>query len=522
MLAASLIPDARAVTLVHSNDMMGELEPCGCRSNPLGGMARKANWLKKLNDTSLIQLDAGDTFFATSPVPELLAKQAELQATYLVHAFDQVGHDAIVPGEKDFALGLAAFERLRKQAHFKFIAANLKRKKGGKFLDAHVVFTRKDENGKTVRVGVFGLVGEDLGWPAELRTSAPIAAAKKEVKELRKKCDFLVALTHQGYDADRALAEAVPGIDVIVGGHTQTFLQEPAKVGSTWILQSSFRNQYVGALPLKKPLTVDGYKLTGLDAGFDSPAEAPGKMDELVHEFKVAIAELNTKADAAMEAQAAPPEGIVRKFHTFPRCAECHLKQFDFWRKTAHANALEPLVKAQQSRNKECLTCHTVGLGDPKGFSLITKMAEYRPYKVKPEAKPTEAEADPVDPDEGSLSSMTPEELAKYMEAVHGASSLDEKIKVTDADAEARPLRKTIGSLSRAWGPVQCENCHQPGMDHPFSGSYSKKVEKTACLACHTAERAPEWYAKDGKPDWTKIEAKRALITCPAGNLEEE
>ncbi len=67
------------------------------------------------------------------------------------------------------------------------------------------------------------------------------------MKSLRGQADLFVVLSHQGLEADQKLAKAVPGIHLIVGAHTQSFLQEPIQVGETWIVQASFRNQQVGA-----------------------------------------------------------------------------------------------------------------------------------------------------------------------------------------------------------------------------------------------------------------------------------
>jgi hypothetical protein len=294
------------------------------------------------------------------------------------------------------------------------------------------------------------------------------------------------------------LAQSVPGIDIIVGGHSQTFLQEPRKVGSTIIYQSSFRNQYVGLVPLRKPFTGEGHQLTGLDAGFDSPAgQGPTAMEQLVKDFKASVAELNEK-----EAAAIPVTPVSRaKFHTFPKCAECHVKQFDFWRKTDHAKALAPLVEAQQFRNKECLSCHTVGLGDPEGFGDVTRLAE-RKF------------------DDDKTRAIATEDLAQYLQALHEAKDLKTPVKLERADAQPLPLRESLNAVNRAWSPVQCENCHQPGFDHPFSGQYVKTVADTSCLKCHTAERAPQWYS-GGKLDPEVFAEKRKQVTCPAGELTE-
>lgn len=492
---------ASAITIVHTNDLLGELEPCGCRTNPLGGMARKANLLKRSEDKEIIQLDAGDLLFQTDQIPEALKKQSLLQAKYLLKAMDQTHHDAAVPGEKDFALGLAAFQKLAKGTKVKFIAANLKAKSGKKLFEPHLLLKRKDEKGKTVTVAVFGLVGEKLAWPKDLKASPAITAAKAEVSALKSKADYVIALTHQGLDQDEALAKAVPGIDVIIGAHSQSFLQAPPTVGKTLIVQSSFRNQYVGMVPLSHPVKAENYKLVGLDPSYDSPAQAPSAMDDLVKEFKTAIAELNTREEAEESARLVSSSSNSTKFHTFPRCAECHLKQFEFWRKTPHARALEPLIAAKQAQNKDCLSCHTVGLGDPKGYEFVTRLAETR--------QGDEITAMPVD------------ELHAYLKSVTEADSLDTPVRLRPKE-QPQPLRQSLNGLARSFAPVQCENCHQPGRDHPFSGTYSKQVDTTqTCLKCHTPERAPEWY-KGNEPDWKTIEAKRAKMTCPAGELTTE
>jgi hypothetical protein len=512
---------AQGATLLHTNDVLGDIEPCGCRTNPLGGMARKANLMKRLHDSSILQLDAGDLLFSANTIPDLLSKQAELQAGYLLRSMDALHHDAIVPGEKDFALGLKIFEKLRSRTKIRFIAANLVARSGERLFDKSVIFTRKGSDGKPIRIAVVGIVGDDLPLPRELKVQPPLAAAQKEVAAVRKNADLVVLLTHEGLDKDKELAEKVRGVDIIVGGHTQSFLQEPLRIGKVTIYQSSFRNQYVGVLPLEKPFNGQGYKLIGLDAGYDSPADAPSPTDTLVQEFKKAVGDLNTREDAKLE-QLAPPNAASGKFQTFPKCAECHLKQFDFWRKTPHALALNALMEKQQFKNKECLSCHTVGLGDPHGLLSINRLADYKkaPAHTSPPEGESPNEDSPLPVDDPVIEALSAEDLARYLKAMHEAKSLKDQVKITQIEP-AETLRRSLSSMAHSWTPVQCENCHLPGQDHPFSGTYSKKVEKTACLNCHTAERAPEWYTKAGKPDWEKIQAKRALVTCPAGDSND-
>jgi len=497
---------ARAVTLIYSNDVAAELEPCGCRENPYGGMVRKAGLLGTLGKEALIQVDAGNLLFKTGLIPGPLEKQSAVQARYVLQAHEKLAQDVSIPGDKDFALGVQFFTELVVKSKVKFLAANLRRKNGKAFLDGSVILERPGTDGKVVKIAVIGLVGERLTWPKELSASSAVEAARKEIPRLRKKADFVIAVTHQGFDADQALAKKVSGIDIIVGGHSQTFLQEPFKVevagaSPTWIVQSSFRNQYVGIFPLLKP---EAHRLVGLDAGYEAPDKSTPVREEikkLVDEFKASVAATNSEPSELSAAGLRDSAG--KKYQTFPRCAECHWKQFDFWRKTSHANALAPLLKKQQLRNKACLGCHSVGLADPQGYSELDQIATLR------------------EPD-STEKPYSIEDLASWLSSVHGASSLKTEVKFTREDPAPSPIRRSISRLGTAFAPVQCENCHGPGENHPFSDGYKKAVAQTTCLKCHTAEMAPKWYGLSGLPNEPVIAGKLKSISCPAGELEPD
>ena len=74
----------------------------------------------------------------------------------------------------------------------------------------------------------------------------PIETAAGLVPELRAAHDVVIALTHIGLAEDRRLAEAVPGIDLIVGGHTHTVLETPETVAGVSILQAGWRGRWLG------------------------------------------------------------------------------------------------------------------------------------------------------------------------------------------------------------------------------------------------------------------------------------
>ncbi len=482
---------ARALTIVYSNDVMGELEPCGCRHNPTGGLDRKETFLARLKDKELVQIDSGNLLFETTEVPEALARQSELQAQYLLRGYEQLKHDLVTPGLKDFALGATVFKRLIARTKTQFISANLfDRKTGHRLLEPSLILTRKDAKGVALRLAFIGIASPGEDWARHgIEARDPALIIQAELSRLKGKYDRVFLLSQLGQTEDEALAERLPVFDGIFGARSQSLLQTPVQIGKTFIYQASFRNQYIGSVNLDTLV----HQLTPLDPGFIPATETPVK--KLIGEFKAKIAKQNRTEVSLARAEKVPGDEIHQ---TFPRCAECHLKQFDFWRKTRHTLALKSLIDSKQSENKDCLRCHTVGLGEKGGFSAVTQLGRLRGGGEWP-----------------------PEDLSAFLAQMHAAPSLSTEVTLRRGDASGFPLKDSLAKADRAYSPVQCENCHGPGGEHPFgSTTFKKAVPDSRCLKCHTAERAPQWYGSDGKLDAELLKKNRLKVTCPRGELD--
>jgi len=149
-----------------------------------------------------------------------------------------MGYDASTMGNHDFDNGLAGFKKVRPVAKFPFICSNYDF--SNTILDGETEkFKIFNKNG--IKVGIFGvgielagLVGKkDYGETLYLN---PIEIAQQYSEFLRneKKCDLVICLSHLGYEykdspkvSDQVLAANTDGIDLILGGHTHTFLPEP-------------------------------------------------------------------------------------------------------------------------------------------------------------------------------------------------------------------------------------------------------------------------------------------------------
>lgn len=448
------------VKIVYSGNMNGEIEPCGCRGSPTGGIQRRWNVQAAHAQGERLMLDSGDLFYKSHPVPPFLEKQWNYQAEVLLKAYNAYGIEALAPGELDFAAGLEQFEKLRAAAQFKIVSANIYLQDGSRFLEPYAIFTK---NGK--KIGVFGLFDEALPLPSQLTAKPHIEAAREIVGELKKKVDVVIALTHIGLDKDQELARQVEDIDAIFGAHTQSFLIKPEKVGDTLIFQTSFRGQHLG-------IYANGQNgLHQIDTRYESKATELNPMDKLLAEAKQEIARINSEMEEELMGKPAEPkQKLVAEYQTFARCIECHATQYDFHKDTQHFRAFQTLVKANQAGNLECLKCHTAGAQQAGGWKHVSELVK-----------------------NASGKSITAEAFAKSLPKANSAS---------------------LTKISKAFINVQCENCHGPAGNHPFSGTYSKQVSAATCLNCHTPERAPGWH-KNGKPDMELIKAKIKALSCP-------
>lgn len=156
--------------------------------------------------------------------------------------------DAMALGNHDFNYGPRVLEKLIAQAAFPVLAANVQGVRG---LQPATV---KQVGG--LKVAIIGVVTGDTPVTTHpknvegLTFVSPERAVGEWVAKLRPQADLVVVLSHQGYHQDRDLAAKVSGIDVIVGGHSHTKLEEPAVVNGVIIVQAYEHGRRLGVLDL--------------------------------------------------------------------------------------------------------------------------------------------------------------------------------------------------------------------------------------------------------------------------------
>jgi len=225
------------VTILHTNDVHSRIDPFpmdGSRNQGLGGAARRAVLIKKLRkeEKNVLLFDAGDAVQGT-PYFNLFGGDVEIDL------MNKMGYDAATLGNHEFDNGIKGFMDQLPHADFSFVNSNYDFSGSPMRNDVKPYKIIKKSG---IKVGIFGLGIELQGLVAakhfgSIRYQDPVAVAKEMVEELQaQKCDLIICLSHIGYSYksqkidDLKLAAQLDGIDLIIGGHTHTFLDHPTEV----------------------------------------------------------------------------------------------------------------------------------------------------------------------------------------------------------------------------------------------------------------------------------------------------
>nr|HQE12996.1 metallophosphatase [Flavipsychrobacter sp.] len=259
------------LTILHTNDVHSRLEPFpmdGGKYAGLGGAARRAKMIEQIRNevASVLLLDAGDIFQGT-PYFNLYKGEPEIKL------MTAMKYDAATMGNHDFDAGAEGFAKQLPHASFPILTANYD-------------FTQTPLEGKTqpytiikkgkLKIGIFGLGIELKGLvPDEAYGNTkylePIQIANSVAEKLKKRehCDMVICLSHLGYSysfrkvSDMILAKETEHIDLIIGGHTHSFLDQPTVM-----------NNKVGKEIVINQVGWAGIRLGRLDFSFDNNKNA--------------------------------------------------------------------------------------------------------------------------------------------------------------------------------------------------------------------------------------------------------
>jgi 5'-nucleotidase len=227
------------ITILHTNDTHSQIEPFDPNHHKFankGGVARRASLIQKVRNENpnTLLLDAGDIFQGT-PYFNYFGGEIEFKLMSLLK------YDAATMGNHDFDNSIEGFHHQLPNANFDFVCANYDFKNTilNTLVKPYKIFFKDG-----IKIGVFGLGIElqNLVSPELFKETTyldPIEITKDITRELKENenCDLIICLSHLGYHykntqkvSDLKLAAATKDIDLIIGGHTHTFLPKPTLV----------------------------------------------------------------------------------------------------------------------------------------------------------------------------------------------------------------------------------------------------------------------------------------------------
>lgn len=225
------------ITILHTNDVHSHIDPFpqdhAAYAN-MGGVARRADLVAQIRNENpnTLLLDAGDIFQGT-PYFNFYGGELEFKLMSMLQ------YDAATIGNHDFDNGIDGLLAQMPYANFKLLSANYDFT--NTVMDGHVApFTTYMLDG--IKVGIFGLgielsglVLQSLYKETKYLHPLEIAQDMSRVLKEEEQCDLVICLSHLGYDyngesqkiSDLTIAANTENIDLIIGGHTHTFLDRP-------------------------------------------------------------------------------------------------------------------------------------------------------------------------------------------------------------------------------------------------------------------------------------------------------
>jgi 5'-nucleotidase / UDP-sugar diphosphatase len=307
MLSGSAVAQTRTAVILSTASVGGETITCGCQKKELGGLARRTTFIKaqRAKNPATIVVDAGD--FGSH-----VEYEPWMRTEFQIDMMSKLGYDVVTPGPSEMMMGLDTQRSLYARApQIKVVSANIVDKKTQK--QTWDDFTIVNKGG--VKFAVTGITdGSFYKFKAsqgqlksdEFDFKDPKASLQRVVPQMRQQADVVVVLLHTGSGDAKHMLEGVSGVDAVVVGHLPEYKFLPEVAGSTVLVQTGARGQYMGRLELN----LSGNKVVGHAGEAQALGETVAvdpEMDALVKAFNKKYDAMKSKADAAKPAPKATP-----------------------------------------------------------------------------------------------------------------------------------------------------------------------------------------------------------------------
>ncbi len=283
--------NTKKLTLLHSNDMHGDFLAEHVDENLVGGVSMLSGYVNKVRqeEKNVIYAIAGDMFRGS-------IIDSEFQGISTIQIMNMLGPDVVTLGNHEVDYGVAHLLFLEKCAEFPIINANLHIKtNNARLFDP--CYVMEIDGMKVLFIGILTEVAlAQCKTDGLIGTFVTLEDAAEEVGRIcntynATDIDFTVLLTHIGFEEDKALAALLDpawGVDVIIGGHSHTFLDEPAVVNGIPVVQAGTGTDQIGRFDIvinTDENCIDSYSWKNIPINAENCPRDPA-IEDIIHTYK--------------------------------------------------------------------------------------------------------------------------------------------------------------------------------------------------------------------------------------------
>jgi 5'-nucleotidase / UDP-sugar diphosphatase len=244
------------VTVLFFNDLHGHLLPFKVKTDKgkveVGGIARISTLVKKIRYENN-KMGIRTFVFIAGDILQGTLMSSIFKGRPDVECFNVIGVSAMTVGNHEFDFGMENFLNLKKMASFPFLSSNIVWKQTGALVCEPLATFHLEDN---LSLSIIGVTTKELLTttnPANVLKVAvldPVQSVKDNYEKVKGKGPVIL-LSHSRHQTDRDIAETVPGIMAIIGGHDQILLSPYRRIGSVDVFQAFEKGRYLGRMDLE-------------------------------------------------------------------------------------------------------------------------------------------------------------------------------------------------------------------------------------------------------------------------------
>jgi hypothetical protein len=343
-------------------DTRGKLEPCGCFVGQFGGLTRLKTMLDAEAPPNALRLDVGDAIGGKEDYDRI-------QYGYMLRAFAAMGYDALNIGQREAKLSVSQLREIKRTTPVPILSANLLDKATHiPIFDSHRLIERDG-----FRIEVVGVLdprglGDDLG--EGLAVEDMESALSRYLTETRPKADLSVLLAFTDEATLARLAQQFYEFQVILGGKVSQPAQELRRENRSVVYYVTNESRALGSLRLRLSKSQPPQMLGNDMRLLHDKIPEDASFRDLAREYREEVRRTRLEVDDPKNLGEDMVSGVRASaaYVGTERCVGCHHGAAAVWAASGHAHAFETLRNRQADADPKCISCHTVGFGNPSGY----------------------------------------------------------------------------------------------------------------------------------------------------------